>query len=275
VEHILSKARVLITVKTYPLPSKNYDELVCTAGLLDGKRWVRIYPIPFRSMEPTERFKKWEWIELDLEKRAAHKDFRIESYQPRRGIEEPIRVLPGVNPKSKNSWSVKREYLLKDVQTALEPMIERARKDRSSIGVLKPKILEARATKEPQRHHDAAQQMFLDLIPQAERRGKFVPVQTLPYKFSYLFTSDDGKQHDLMVEDWEIGQLYRNALKPDRSPEEAKALVLERMEDYATNRDMFFIMGTTKEHHYSPSPFVIIGLFYPPTIETFGQMELL
>jgi hypothetical protein len=34
------KARVLITVKTYPLPSGKYDELVCTAVLLDGLKWV-------------------------------------------------------------------------------------------------------------------------------------------------------------------------------------------------------------------------------------------
>ena len=26
------KLRVLITVKTYPIPSSRYDELVCTAG---------------------------------------------------------------------------------------------------------------------------------------------------------------------------------------------------------------------------------------------------
>ncbi len=30
----LSNAHVLITVKTYPLPSSKYDELVCTAGVL-------------------------------------------------------------------------------------------------------------------------------------------------------------------------------------------------------------------------------------------------
>jgi hypothetical protein len=33
-------AKVLITVKTYPQPSSKYNELVCTAGFLEGK-WVR------------------------------------------------------------------------------------------------------------------------------------------------------------------------------------------------------------------------------------------
>ena len=33
----IPNARVLITVKTYPLPSRSYTELVCTAGLLNGE----------------------------------------------------------------------------------------------------------------------------------------------------------------------------------------------------------------------------------------------
>ncbi len=46
----LPKARVLITVKTYPLPSRSYTELVCTAGLLNGEKWIRMYPIPYRFL---------------------------------------------------------------------------------------------------------------------------------------------------------------------------------------------------------------------------------
>ena len=38
--------KVLLTVTTYPLPSKTYDELVCTAGMLEDGRWIRIYPVP-------------------------------------------------------------------------------------------------------------------------------------------------------------------------------------------------------------------------------------
>ena len=40
----LKNQKVLITVKTYPLPSSKYEELVCTAGLLeDGIIEVGIY----------------------------------------------------------------------------------------------------------------------------------------------------------------------------------------------------------------------------------------
>ncbi|MYB37591.1 MAG: hypothetical protein F4Y26_09450 [Gammaproteobacteria bacterium] len=45
----MPRMRVLITVKTYPLPSQSYDELVCTAGVLEDGSWVRIYPVPMKS----------------------------------------------------------------------------------------------------------------------------------------------------------------------------------------------------------------------------------
>jgi len=55
----LPKARVLITVKTYPLPSRSYTELVCTAGLLDGEKWIRMYPIPYRFLQDQQQYPKY------------------------------------------------------------------------------------------------------------------------------------------------------------------------------------------------------------------------
>jgi hypothetical protein len=40
---VLNDAKVLITVKTYPLPSNKYEELVCTAGVLEDGRWIRCH----------------------------------------------------------------------------------------------------------------------------------------------------------------------------------------------------------------------------------------
>jgi len=47
----IKEAKVLITVKAYPKPSGKYEELVCTAGLLNGNDWIRIYPVPFRLLD--------------------------------------------------------------------------------------------------------------------------------------------------------------------------------------------------------------------------------
>ncbi|MCF8054554.1 MAG: hypothetical protein K9K75_04975 [Deltaproteobacteria bacterium] len=55
---------VFITVKTYPTLSSKYDELVCTAGILDDGSWVRIYPLPFRKLDYEKKYKKYQWIKL-------------------------------------------------------------------------------------------------------------------------------------------------------------------------------------------------------------------
>ena len=44
------RLKLLITVKTYPIPSKRYDELVCTAGVTETGDFIRLYPINFREL---------------------------------------------------------------------------------------------------------------------------------------------------------------------------------------------------------------------------------
>lgn len=77
-------ARVLITVKASPEPSKTYGDTVCVAGVRlneDGSgTWVRIYPVAFRHLDSELRFKKFEIIEVDLTPSST--DARAESYRP-------------------------------------------------------------------------------------------------------------------------------------------------------------------------------------------------
>lgn len=82
---MLSKrARVLITVKAAPEPSKSYVDTVCVAGVRlnddDTVEWVRIYPVAFRHLDSERQFAKFEVIELDLTRSST--DSREESYRP-------------------------------------------------------------------------------------------------------------------------------------------------------------------------------------------------
>ena len=78
----MPKMRVLITVKTYPMPSRRHGELVCTAGVLENGSWIRIYPVPFKFLED-HKYQKYQWIELDLVRHPPGQDFRPESHRPR------------------------------------------------------------------------------------------------------------------------------------------------------------------------------------------------
>ncbi|EPR67439.1 hypothetical protein [Cyclobacterium qasimii] len=100
--------------------------------------------------------------------------------------------------------------------------------------------------------------------PNEEAKEMFPKV---PWKFKYEFEDDEGRVSKLMIEDWEIGQLYWNCLRDaNGNPEIAKEKVRMKYEtDFLANKDIYFFMGTTKEWHMrrAKNPFVIIGVFYP------------
>ena len=89
------KEKILILVKTYPTFSKKYFELVCTAGINEKGEWRRIYPVPFRELSDLEQYKKYQWVEMDIERNMS--DPRPESYKLRAGTaikisDEPIKT---------------------------------------------------------------------------------------------------------------------------------------------------------------------------------------
>ncbi|MBF0342894.1 MAG: hypothetical protein HQL06_01560 [Nitrospirae bacterium] len=129
------KIKVLITVKTYPNISPKYEEVVCTAGVREDGSWIRIYPIPFRKMDYDKRFKKYQWIELNLERRTE--DFRPESYRPL-NIGE-ISLLEKID--TANYWQKRREIILKNEYYSLDKLIKNAKdkKIKKSLAVFKPR----------------------------------------------------------------------------------------------------------------------------------------
>ena len=95
---------------------------------------------------------------------------------------------------------------------------------------------------------------------------KFEVVRKLPYKFSYIFTDNQGIESKMMIEDWEIGQLYWNCLaKHEGNEVKACADVQNKyFEDFAKSKDLHLFLGTTQVHHHrSHNPFMIIGTFHP------------
>ena len=71
--------RILILAKTYPSPSARHVETSCVAGINEHGAMRRLYPVPFRLIEEGQKFKKWQWIDVRVEK--AHKDHRLESHK--------------------------------------------------------------------------------------------------------------------------------------------------------------------------------------------------
>lgn len=268
----LPNAEVLITVKTYPLPSGKYEELVCTAGIGSDGKWIRIYPIPFRAIPYADQYKKYQWIQLDLTRNT--KDFRPESYRPTKGV-EGIQVVGAVDTGKNRDWAYRRELVLKEVFGSMSDLIALAHDDEhKSLATLKPTEIVEFVVEEDEREwkqlwKDRLLQMSLfDRDEQGDGRERRV-VKKLPYKYYYRFlTEGDNQPRKLMIEDWEIGALYWNSLAQAEGDEiEANRLVRRKyFDEFVEKKDLHLFLGTTLEFHRrkARNPFVIIGVFYPP-----------
>lgn len=89
-------------------------------------------------------------------------------------------------------------------------------------------------------------------------------VEKIPYSFRYIYEDDAGKQHRGMIEDWEIGALYRNCLKQTGNETTALEKVKEMYFGEFLKADIYSFLGTTLRHHYDRNPFIIIGVYHPP-----------
>jgi hypothetical protein len=276
---VIDHAKVLITVKTYPLPSNKYEELVCTAGVLDDGRWIRIYPIPFRSLPPEKKFEKYEWIQVDLIRNTS--DFRPETYRPKSDASS-ILILSKVG--TEHEWAERKKYVLQNVFTSFKELIELAKgNSQKSLATFRPKeIVEFFAEKDARTWKEQWLANYQQYgLFEIDEKGEGVLrkiVDKVPYKYSYrFFCEDEPKPRTLMIEDWEIRALYWNCLRQAGGDEtEANRLVRKKyFDEFLNTRDLHLFVGTTKQYHnVAPNPFVIIGVFYPPAHKNVGQGEL-
>ena len=269
----MAKTKVLITVKTYPAISSKYDELVCTAGFLEDGSWIRIYPIQFRKKSFEEQYKKYDWIEIDLVKNTS--DFRKESFRPV-SYDTEIKILDHLDTKS--NWLLRKEIVFKNkIYTDIDELIAKSknREIMTSLAVFKPTEIVDFTIEEVEREWDKKkleklkQDRSSNLFAQ-EDEDLFEVVRKLPYKFSYVLRDCNGKQSKMMIEDWEIGQLYWNCLARHEG-NEAKAVEdvkKKYFDDFAKTKDLHLFLGTSQLHHLTgKNPFMIIGTFHPK-IET-------
>jgi hypothetical protein len=264
----LQPYKVLITVTTYPLPSRSYDELVCTAGVLEDGSWIRIYPVPFKFLE----FKKFQWIELHLQK-PRKADFRPESFSPVHPDLSDIKIMGHID--TRYDWEERKTFCLKNVFYSMAKLINLSKAPTNlSLATFKPaRILEFIIEDDDKdwKREWLEQLKQIDLFTHnGENMVPRIPIRKVPYKFKYRFTDDEGNESKMMIEDWELGALYWNCLKAAEGDEEkAKQKVREKyFNNLALTKDVYFFLGTTVEWHRrrSPNPFVIIGVFYPTKI---------
>lgn len=262
--------KILITVTTYPLPSRSYDELVCTAGITEDGKWIRIYPVPLSSLfgiKHNGKLQSMKYSIFELEINERKDDFRPESHSPKNYDFKDLKVIETLDTKS--NWLKRKEFCLKEVFTSFDELIALSKDPiNKSLATFKPtEIIGFEIEKDNPEWKNEWKEIRKQGDLFDEGKSPEILIKKLPYKFFYKFKDSDGKQRRLMIEDWEIGQLYWNCLA---AAEGVESIALEKVRYKLENvfineKDLYFFVGTTREWHTrrSKNPFVIIGLFYP------------
>lgn len=261
------KLKVLITVKTYPTLSSSYGELVCTAGVTEEGEWIRIYPVPFRKLDDLNRYPKYAWVEFDGIRHT--RDFRPQSYRP--VDPNAIKIVSKVEADG-GAWIARRQLITDKVKvyTNLTELINDSKKangeDLVSLTMFKPTEILDFYHKPSERQWDSAK-LQKALQPTLFDQADFSVVPKIPYQFKFRFRDDAGKESNLMIEDWETGQLYLNSLKGANGNEEVACQKVKEkyFDNFAKTKDLHFYLGTMFESHRRNfnNPFTIIGAFYP------------
>lgn len=258
--------RILIWAKTYPELSKKYLETVCTAGLLESSKPLRLYPIPYRYLSGTqEKFKLYQWITAGVQKNPD--DPRPESHK----IDLDSIVTGETIPTTQDEWGKRAEFMLKDPSWQFESwddLVKAQREKGTSIGIVAPKEIKnveivQRSDDEVKSYdqkfveikkiHDAKRaqiDMFEKAIPPEMKKLEFLKCRV---QVSWLCHTPTCGGHKMQVLDWGLCELQR------RDGDEA---ALKRMKELCRLDiyDLKFFLGNLFLY---PSSFIIVGMWYP------------
>jgi hypothetical protein len=275
---LTQRERILILAKTYPSPSAKHVETSCVAGVNQDGSMRRLYPVPFRLIEQDQQFKKWQWIEVAIEKAAA--DHRPESHKVDVGSLVAKDAIP-----AKRDWADRREWIDKIPSFGDFEEIEKSRKDDGlSLALLRPKqvlglvIKDARNKEwtDEEREKLTRAQMQGDLFSEREARQQVRELRKVPYDFYYSYlcdTLEGEKEYKHKIVDWEAGALFWNVYT-EHGPAEWENKFRSKLEIDLTSKDLMFLMGN---QHRFPDQWLIVSLIYPPkrTPADDGQIPLL
>lgn len=250
-------SRFLMLVKTYPIPSRTYEETVCCAGIdAETRDWIRMYPVNFRSLAEYAKFRKWQFIEATWIRSAN--DARPES---RKVHQDSIHA--GEFLEAGRSWPKRMRWLEPLIDASLETLKTEQLRTGKSLGAIRPKRIK-RLIIRPAAGWDAEatnelQQLSMQWTESPTPRGD---LEHLPYDFLYEFECDDPTcpgNHQMEIFDWELGQAFRHFRS--RYGEAAwRDKLRQKYEKELPGRDLILLLGT----HHRWKSWLIVGVVAPP-----------
>ncbi|MGB9929596.1 MAG: hypothetical protein ACPK85_14540 [Methanosarcina sp.] len=238
----LEKEEIAILVKATPEKGRVGEEehTVGVIGVNKNKEILRLYPLGFRYGVGSGNFRKNDLLEVAISK--PEYDLRWESRK----------VLSYTNlEKSLKEREVKERIL------PLSTSIERLNKEGSSLGIIKPEILNLEVKVNNIELYE--RQQYFNLIGDFLEKGER---SRMPVEVRYIFKCKGEKAcrgHKIILLDWEFNEGIRRIIRENKELVTLEKEIPEYAFSIMKEKEVYFVMGT----HFIFGTWMIIGLYFP------------
>ncbi|PWK59620.1 hypothetical protein [Roseicyclus mahoneyensis] len=183
-------------VKAAPESGQTHGETVCVAGIDLYGNWHRLYPMPFKLLQPDQRFNRWDIIRTRW-RSAAPKDSRPES---KRIDHESIIKVREVKKSERHEFA--RRAIVKSLseEKAKGRSFALIRPENPEF-IIRPLSEEARSKNQKRRN------VILNQLDIFSGDNTVLAKEVAPYSFHYRFTHE-GKILTHTCIDWETEQTF-------------------------------------------------------------------
>jgi hypothetical protein len=247
----------LIVVRTYPVPAKKGVEVSCTAAITDKGEWLRLFPVPYRRLNASQKFSKYQWIEVGVTRAT---DPRPESHKI---SQQTIKIKSDVLPTT-NAWQARKNVIF-PLKAESMCALRRQRDEHGSptLGIFQPAVIEKLIIRQTAADWTQAEREIMkqgDLFESESAEE----LEKIPYDFSYRFRCSEPtcNTHTMKCTDWEMGQSWRK-WRTEYGEDWEKAFRQKYEIEMRDRFDTHFYVGTINQH---PKEWIVVGLFYPPRV---------
>lgn len=238
----MPKERILVIGKASPQWSeKKRDLLICTAGVTKNFEWRRLYPIFIGDLDKIHNF---SWIEAKVTKKLP--DPRPESRKLLRELPDCLKEVGKIEDVSVRKWYVEK---------CAQPSIEGMRRERKTLGIVKPVIKGVEITAHPKKAKNDiddvqssltrwAPHPFLARRVAEERWKKQYAERDFVVRFRFICGPECEHEHNMSVLDIELFMLYQHLYRRYRDRSIVFEKMYEAIEKVHSRNDVYFGVGT-------------------------------
>jgi len=219
---------------------------VCCAGITeDGSQLLRLYPIRYRRLNPSQRFNRYDLVSLETYRPTS--DHRPESV---RVVESSITLVSQRTLPRRERFKIWLPFVADSIEALQTDNRERGR----SLGIIRPDPESVQFTWKSATASSEEERENLRFSRQAMLFEEELTSLQKDFTFFYTFTTGN-KQHRCQILDWEVQATYYHYSQ--RYGDEALPRMQEMWQEVFVKQNLHLVMGTLLAH---PRTFSIIGV---------------